>query len=68
MQHVRRVDGSRLPYAIVKYRPVGTRGAGQPLKRLVDGCIETGWDQEAQLPDGMMMMMMMMMMTLNKGV
>jgi hypothetical protein len=62
IQHVRRMDRSRLPYAVMKYQPVEKRDAGRPLKRLLDCCIETGTGHGAKVDDSMMMMMMMMIM------
>jgi hypothetical protein len=36
IQHVHRVDRSRLPRAILNYQPSGERNRGSPLKRLLD--------------------------------
>jgi hypothetical protein len=47
IQHVRRMDRSRLPRAIMENRPIGTRNPGRPLKRLLDGYIEAGTGHKA---------------------
>jgi hypothetical protein len=47
MQHVRRMDRSRLLRAILEHRPAGTRNPGRPLKRLLDGYIEAGTGHKA---------------------
>jgi hypothetical protein len=57
IQHVRRMEGSGLPQAIIKHRPLGTRNPGQPQKRLPDGYTEAVTGLEAQLHDSIMMLM-----------
>jgi hypothetical protein len=47
LQHVRRMDRSRLPHAIIEYRPAGTRNPERPLKRLLDGYTEAGMGHKA---------------------
>jgi hypothetical protein len=47
IQHVRRMDRSRVPRAVIKYRPAGTRNPGRTLTRLLDGYIEAGTGHKA---------------------
>ena len=41
LQHVTRINCSRMPKIILNYRPNGRRGLGRTLKRLLDE-VETG--------------------------